>query len=56
MLRTGAVSDALLPGLMRRACLLALPSLVEGFGLVALEALGLERPCWSRSVHRSPNI
>ena len=44
VLRTGPVPDALLPALMRRATLLAMPSLVEGFGLVALEALACGTP------------
>ncbi|GAA0752932.1 MSMEG_0565 family glycosyltransferase [Ideonella azotifigens] len=42
--RLGAVADAALPALMRRARLLAMPSLVEGFGLVALEALACGTP------------
>ena len=42
--RTGPLPDAALPALMRRARLLALPSLVEGFGLVALEALACGTP------------
>ncbi|MDZ5458499.1 MSMEG_0565 family glycosyltransferase [Azohydromonas lata] len=42
--RTGPLPDAALPPLMRRARLLALPSLVEGFGLVALEALACGTP------------
>lgn len=41
---TGPLPDALLPALMRRARLLAMPSLVEGFGLVALEALACGTP------------
>jgi glycosyltransferase-like protein len=44
VLRTGPLADALLPPLMRRATLLAMPSLVEGFGLVALEALACGTP------------
>ncbi|WP_157268207.1 MSMEG_0565 family glycosyltransferase [Azohydromonas aeria] len=42
--RTGPLPDAALPALMRRARLLAMPSLVEGFGLVALEALACGTP------------
>lgn len=42
--RTGALPDAAIPALMRRARLLALPSLNEGFGLVALEALACGTP------------
>ncbi|QHJ00952.1 MSMEG_0565 family glycosyltransferase [Xylophilus rhododendri] len=42
--RTGPLPDALLPALMRRARVLAMPSLVEGFGLVALEALACGTP------------
>ena len=44
VLRTGPLADALLPALMRRANLLAMPSLVEGFGLAALEALACGTP------------
>ncbi|TXI23285.1 MAG: MSMEG_0565 family glycosyltransferase [Roseateles sp.] len=44
VLRTGPLPDALIPALMRRATLLAMPSLVEGFGLVALEALACGTP------------
>lgn len=42
--RTGPLRDALLPALMRQARLLAMPSLNEGFGLVALEALACGTP------------
>lgn len=42
--RCGPLPDAALPPLLRRAALLALPSLVEGFGLVALEALACGTP------------
>jgi glycosyltransferase-like protein len=42
--RAGPVPDAVMPALMRRATLLAMPSLVEGFGLVALEALACGTP------------
>ena len=41
---TGPLADAVLPALMRRAALLALPSLCEGFGLVVLEALASGTP------------
>jgi glycosyltransferase-like protein len=44
VLRTGPVPDELLPTLMRRADVLAMPSLLEGFGLVALEALACGTP------------
>lgn len=44
VLRTGPVADAVLPALMRRARVLAMPSLMEGFGLVALEALACGTP------------
>ncbi|HVR48195.1 MAG TPA: glycosyltransferase, partial [Pseudorhodoferax sp.] len=40
----GPLPDALLPALMRRADVLAMPSLVEGFGLAALEALACGTP------------
>ncbi|MFT7773757.1 MSMEG_0565 family glycosyltransferase [Roseateles sp.] len=44
VLRTGPLPDDALPMLMRRATLLAMPSLVEGFGLAALEALACGTP------------
>lgn len=44
VLRTGPLPDEALPMLMRRATLLAMPSLVEGFGLAALEALACGTP------------
>ena len=44
VLRTGPLADEVLPALMRRADVLAMPSLVEGFGLVALEALACGTP------------
>ena len=44
VLRTGPLPDEMLPALMRRADVLAMPSLVEGFGLVALEALACGTP------------
>lgn len=44
VLRTGPLADALLPALMRRADVLAMPSLMEGFGLAALEALACGTP------------
>ncbi|MDY0748952.1 MSMEG_0565 family glycosyltransferase [Paucibacter sp. R3-3] len=44
VLRTGPLPDEALPALMRRAAVLAMPSLVEGFGLVALEALACGTP------------
>ncbi len=40
----GPVPDAAVPALMRRATVLASPSLMEGFGLVALEALACGTP------------
>ena len=42
--RLGPLPDADVPGLMRGARLLAMPSLMEGFGLVALEALACGTP------------
>ncbi|WP_295549190.1 MSMEG_0565 family glycosyltransferase [uncultured Pseudacidovorax sp.] len=42
--RTGPLPDAAIAALMRRARLLAMPSLNEGFGLVALEALACGTP------------
>lgn len=44
VLRTGPLPDDALPMLMRRADVLAMPSLVEGFGLAALEALACGTP------------
>lgn len=44
VLRTGPLPDEMLPALMRRADVLAMPSLVEGFGLVAIEALACGTP------------
>jgi glycosyltransferase-like protein len=44
VLRTGPLPDEMLPTLMRRADVLAMPSLVEGFGLVALEAMACGTP------------
>lgn len=44
VLRTGTVPDELLPALMRRAAVLAMPSLMEGFGLAALEGLACGTP------------
>lgn len=44
VLRTGPLPDAAIPALMRRASVLAMPSLVEGFGLAALEALACGTP------------
>lgn len=42
--RLGPVDDAELPALLRGARVLAMPSLAEGFGLVALEALACGTP------------
>ena len=44
VVRTGPLPDEMLPALMRRADVLAMPSLVEGFGLAALEALACGTP------------
>src|SRR5205814_4391243 len=41
---TGPVPDADMPALYRRADVLAMPSLLEGFGLAALEALACGTP------------
>jgi glycosyltransferase-like protein len=41
---TGPLPDAALPALYRRATALAMPSTMEGFGLVALEALACGTP------------
>ncbi len=41
---TGPVADEDMPALLRRADVLAMPSLIEGFGLAALEALASGTP------------
>jgi glycosyltransferase-like protein len=41
---TGPLADAEMPALYRRADVLAMPSLLEGFGLAALEALACGTP------------
>lgn len=63
VLRTGPLPDALLPALMRRAGLLAMPSLVEGFGLAALEALACgtpvlvsRRPPFTETLYDTPAV
>ena len=63
VLRTGPLPDALLPALMRRAGMLAMPSLVEGFGLAALEALACgtpvlvsRRPPFTETLHDTPAV
>jgi glycosyltransferase-like protein len=62
-LRTGPLPDALLPALMRRADVLAMPSLVEGFGLAALEALACgtpvlvsRRPPFTETLEGAPSV
>ncbi|HET9441937.1 MAG TPA: glycosyltransferase family 1 protein [Acidimicrobiales bacterium] len=44
VVRTGYVADAALPPLLRRAAAVVYPSLAEGFGLPALEALACGAP------------
>ncbi len=44
ILRTGYVSDATVPALLRRAAAVTYPALEEGFGLPALEALACGAP------------
>jgi len=44
VVRTGFVHDAVVPALLRRAGVVAYPSLEEGFGLPALEALACGAP------------
>jgi glycosyltransferase involved in cell wall biosynthesis len=44
IVRTGFIDDDLLPALMRRAAVFVYPSLEEGFGLPALEALACAAP------------
>jgi glycosyltransferase-like protein len=63
VLRTGPLPDEMLPTLMRRADVLAMPSLVEGFGLVALEALACgtpvlvsNRPPFTEHLHDTPAV
>lgn len=63
VLRTGPLPDEMLPALMRRATVLAMPSLVEGFGLAALEALACgtpvlvsRRPPFTEHLHDTPAV
>jgi glycosyltransferase-like protein len=63
VLRTGPLPDEMLPTLMRRADVLAMPSLVEGFGLVALEALACgtpvlvsNRPPFTEHLKEAPSV
>ena len=44
MIRTGYVDDEVVPALFRRAAAVAYPSLEEGFGVPALEALACGAP------------
>ncbi|PZS22042.1 MAG: glycosyl transferase family 1 [Acidimicrobiales bacterium] len=44
VIRTGYIPDAAVPALLRQATAVAYPSLVEGFGLPALEALACGTP------------
>ena len=44
IVRTGYLPDTLMPGLFRRAAVVAYPSFEEGFGLPALEALACGAP------------
>jgi glycosyltransferase involved in cell wall biosynthesis len=44
IVRTGYLAEAALPALLRRAAAVAYPSLAEGFGLPALEALACGAP------------
>ncbi len=45
VLFTGAISDATLEELYRRAALFVMPSKLEGFGLVFVEAMAAAKPC-----------
>lgn len=63
VLRTGTVPDELLPALMRRADVVAMPSLMEGFGLAALESLACgtpvlvsRRPPFTEHFRNSPGV
>ena len=53
ILRPGYVDNATLAALFRRAEVIAYPSLVEGFGLPALEALAVARRSSRRRARRS---
>ena len=44
LVRTGYVADAAVPALLRRAAVVAYPSVEEGYGLPALEALACGAP------------
>jgi glycosyltransferase-like protein len=50
LLLTGPLPDAQMPALYRAADVLAMPSLVEGFGLAALEALSCGTPAMVSSI------
>jgi glycosyltransferase-like protein len=63
VLRTGALPDTVVPALMSHARLLAMPSLVEGFGLAAIEALACctpvlvsQRAPFTEHLARSPGV
>ncbi|ABS68787.1 glycosyltransferase family 4 protein [Xanthobacter versatilis] len=53
---TGVVSDAELGELYRRARVFALPSLYEGFGMPAVEAMGLGVPTVASGVTSLPEV
>jgi glycosyltransferase involved in cell wall biosynthesis len=53
---TGYVEDATLGRLYREASLLAVPSLYEGFGLPAIEAMGLGTPVVAGAVASIPEV
>lgn len=53
---TGHVSDSVLGGLYRRTALVVIPSLFEGFGMPAVEALGMGLPVLTTRCGALPEV